>query len=107
MASGNGVGNALHSGKQELGPGRITKESTCSSLQVGLSTKGDVRIDHPKVQGQISRKGISTRIWRRLRRNHFTSGENDNPSFHARRRGADNLKLIQLDEKTTFLHGDL
>ena len=73
MASGNGVGNAVHSGKQDLGPGRITEESTCSSWQVGLSTKGDVRLDHPIVQGQISCEG----------------------------------KLIQLDVKTTFLHGDL
>ena len=62
-----------------------TWEPTCSSLQVGLQIKGDVRLDHPKVQGQISREGISTRIWCRLRRNLFTSGENDNnPSFHAR-----------------------
>ena len=44
--------------------GRTTEESTCSSMQVGISTQRDVRLDHPKVQGQISCEGISTRIWR-------------------------------------------
>ena len=61
---------------------------------MGLSTKRDVQFDQPKVQGQISCEGILRRIWRRLRRNVFTGGQNDNPS-------------IQLDVKTTFLHGDL
>ena len=53
---------ALHSGKQDLGLRRITEELTCSSVQVVLSTKGDVRLDQPKVQGQIGCEGISTRI---------------------------------------------
>ena len=66
MASGDGVRNALQSNKQDLGPDRLSEEWTCSSLEVGLSTKGDVRLDHPKVQGHISCEGISTRIWRRL-----------------------------------------
>ena len=48
MASSNGVENALHPCQQDLGSGRLTEESTCSSLQVGLSTKGDLRIDHSK-----------------------------------------------------------
>mgnify|MGYP006889232482 CR=1 FL=1 len=33
---------ALHSGKQDLGLGRTTEDSTCSSMKMGLSTKRDV-----------------------------------------------------------------
>ena len=106
MASGEGVGNALHSGKQDLGLCRLTEESTCSPLQVGLLTKGEVRLDQPKVQGQISCEGPAQ------------YGVDFDEIFSPMVKmttlcfmlgvvAADNLELIQLDVKTIFLHGDL
>ena len=44
MASGDGVGDELHSGKQDLGFGRTTKKSTCFSVQMGLSTCFSVKM---------------------------------------------------------------
>ena len=54
---------------------------------MGLQIEGDVRLDHPEVQGQISREGILTRIWRRLRGDIFTNRKNDNPLFYAQHSG--------------------
>ena len=48
--SSNGVQNELHSRQQDVGPGRTTEKSTCSSMQVGLLNQIDVQLDHPEIQ---------------------------------------------------------
>ena len=66
MASGDGVGDELHSSEEYVGFGRTTEELTCCSVQMGLSIKRDVWFDNSQIQGQISCEWILTRIWRRL-----------------------------------------
>ena len=100
VASGDGVGNALHSGKQDLGPGRITEASACSSAQVGLSTKRDVRLDQPKVQGQQEYGVNFDEIFSPVVK--MTT-----LCFMVVVVAADKLELILLDVKTVFFHGDL
>ena len=77
-------------------------------MQVDLQIKlRNVRFGHLKIEGQISSKWFPIGIWHRLRRDLFASGENEDPHFMLDAVATEDLELIQLDVKTTFLHGDL
>ena len=58
MASGDGVGNALHSRKQDLGPGRLTEESTALPCKWVYRLKETSESTTPKYKARLVAKGF-------------------------------------------------
>ena len=107
MASGDGVGDELHSGKQDLGFGQPSEESMCSFVQMALSIKRDVRFNHSQFKARL--------VVQRFRQEYGVDvDEIFSPvvkmttlRFMLGVVATENLELIKLDVKTTLLYGDL
>ena len=74
---------------------------------MGLSTKRDVRLDQPKVQAKLVAKGLRQEYGVDFDEIFSPVVEMTTLCFMLDIMAVDNLELIQLDVKTTFLHGDL
>lgn len=74
MDSGNRRGNEGITKESNMDLGSITQRKN-NRVQMGLLCQTQGKWIYRKIQGEASRKGIRSDLWRRLSRNFFTSSQ--------------------------------